>query len=107
MKSDVCKLPGGSGPGLKPRERSAGDRSRDFREVVECYTLPDAQDAARRCLMSYTCTFCEVCELLCPDQCITRDPENGDILIDLEYCKGCGLCTHFCPRGAIEMVVEK
>jgi len=107
VKSNVCKLPGGSGPGPKPQERIAADRSRDFREVVERYDPRDARDSARRCLATYTCTFCDVCELLCPDQCITRDPENGEILIDLEYCKGCGLCAHFCPRGAIEMVIEK
>jgi pyruvate ferredoxin oxidoreductase delta subunit len=23
----------------------------------------------------------------------------------MEYCKGCGICAHECPKGAIQMVV--
>ncbi len=26
--------------------------------------------------------------------------------IDLDYCKGCGICVKECPCGAIEMVPE-
>ena len=44
---------------------------------------------------------------MCPDQCITRDPDSGDILIDLDHCKGCGLCAHFCPKGAMAMEIEQ
>ena len=64
-----------------------------------------AREAASRCLTSITCTYCQVCELLCPDLCITRD-EGGAIQIDLKHCKGCGLCAHYCPKGAIRMEVE-
>jgi len=64
------------------------------------------QEQAARCLSTVDCTYCEVCELMCPDQCITRDPETGDILIDLDHCKGCGLCAYFCPKGAICMEPE-
>jgi pyruvate ferredoxin oxidoreductase delta subunit len=28
-------------------------------------------------------------------------------VIDLKYCKGCGLCAHLCPKGAIAMVLEQ
>ena len=28
-------------------------------------------------------------------------------LIDLDYCKGCGLCVAECPSGAIQMVPEE
>ncbi|MHA1683533.1 MAG: 4Fe-4S binding protein, partial [Promethearchaeota archaeon] len=27
-------------------------------------------------------------------------------VIDLDYCKGCGICASECPHGAIEMVEE-
>jgi Pyruvate/2-oxoacid:ferredoxin oxidoreductase delta subunit len=29
-----------------------------------------------------------------------------EYLIDLDYCKGCGLCVSECPSGAIQMVPE-
>lgn len=61
---------------------------------------------ATRCLTTQTCTWCEVCQLICPDLCITRDPDSDGILIDLNHCKGCGLCAHFCPKGAIRMETE-
>lgn len=61
---------------------------------------------ASRCLTSQTCTWCEVCQLMCPDLCITRDPDSGHIRIDLDHCKGCGLCAYFCPKGAIRMETE-
>ncbi len=70
-------------------------------------TPGEAKAAARLCLSTLSCTWCDVCRLLCPDLCITRDPGTGAVVIDLEYCKGCGLCAHFCPKGAITMVIEK
>jgi pyruvate ferredoxin oxidoreductase delta subunit len=47
-----------------------------------------------------------VCRLLCPDLAITRDDITGQIVIDLDYCKGCGICAFVCPKGAITMVLE-
>jgi pyruvate ferredoxin oxidoreductase delta subunit len=46
---------------------------------------------------------CQLCWAYCPDACIERGvgPE-----IDLEYCKGCGICAEVCPASAIEMVPE-
>ena len=46
---------------------------------------------------------CFACWLFCPDGVITKtiNPE-----IDLEYCKGCGICAEECPAGAITMVEE-
>jgi len=68
---------------------------------------PDAAaKAAALCFAAVFCRYCDVCRLLCPDLCITRDPESGRIGIDLAYCKGCGLCAHYCPKGAIRMIVE-
>ena len=62
---------------------------------------------ATRCLTTQTCEWCEVCQLICPDLCITRDPDSGQIQIDLDHCKGCGLCAHFCPKGALRMEPEQ
>ena|GEM_PF-410912 len=61
---------------------------------------------AERCLGAFFCDACDLCLLLCPDLCITRD-SAGVIQIDLDYCKGCGVCAAICPKSAIEMVQEK
>lgn len=87
-REPFCRPPGGfaqSDPGL--------DRAQ-------------AKVAAGRCLATLECGWCEVCQWMCPDLCITRDLDSGHILIDLEHCKGCGLCAHFCPKGAIGMEQE-
>ena len=46
---------------------------------------------------------CYSCWLYCPDSVVSKTikPE-----IDLEYCKGCGICAEECPAKAITMVAE-
>jgi 2-oxoacid:acceptor oxidoreductase delta subunit (pyruvate/2-ketoisovalerate family) len=67
----------------------------------------EALREARRCLGWKECESCEVCILFCPDLCITRDEKTGGVQIDLNYCKGCGICASICPKGAIQMVLEE
>jgi pyruvate ferredoxin oxidoreductase delta subunit len=65
----------------------------------------------RRPVIDYTkCTparkgkaACYFCWLYCPDSVVSKTlkPE-----IDLEYCKGCGICAEECPTQAISMVEE-
>ena len=58
---------------------------------------------ARQCLSNVICDNCDLCRYLCPDLCITRNPDSGHIEIDLTYCKGCGICAYICPKSAISM----
>ncbi len=44
---------------------------------------------------------CLLCWLYCPDGVISPD---FPLEIDIEYCKGCGVCAEECPRDAITMV---
>ncbi|MDY6918090.1 MAG: 4Fe-4S binding protein [Chloroflexota bacterium] len=46
---------------------------------------------------------CFQCWLYCPEAVIKR---TIPVAIDLEYCKGCGICAEVCPAGAITMVDE-
>jgi pyruvate ferredoxin oxidoreductase delta subunit len=48
-----------------------------------------------------------MCRLLCPDLAMTLNEETGRIEIDLDFCKGCGICVAFCPKEAITMKLEK
>jgi Pyruvate/2-oxoacid:ferredoxin oxidoreductase delta subunit len=45
---------------------------------------------------------------VCPDDAVVRLDQPGPYRyeIDLDFCKGCGLCAAECPCGAIEMEQE-
>ena len=47
---------------------------------------------------------CQICWSLCPDACISQGIPPA---IELEYCKGCGICAEECPTSAIGMVPER
>ncbi len=46
---------------------------------------------------------CFNCWLYCPDCVVSKTIKPT---IDLEYCKGCGICAEECPVDAISMVDE-
>jgi pyruvate ferredoxin oxidoreductase delta subunit len=46
---------------------------------------------------------CMQCWVYCPETVISK---TVPITIDLDYCKGCGICAEVCPSGAITMVPE-
>ncbi len=51
------------------------------------------------------CINCYFCFIYCPDSAIIVN--NGKVEgINLDYCKGCGICARQCPKNAIEMVRE-
>lgn len=47
---------------------------------------------------------CFLCWLYCPEAVISKTIPPQ---INLEYCKGCGICAQVCPVGAITMVNEE
>jgi 2-oxoacid:acceptor oxidoreductase delta subunit (pyruvate/2-ketoisovalerate family) len=51
------------------------------------------------------CFGCDNCYGMCPDNAIVK-LGAGKFQINLEYCKGCGICAQECPCGAIEMVEQ-
>lgn len=51
------------------------------------------------------CIDCGNCWIFCPDSCIRKTGDKYEV--DLDYCKGCGICTNECPTKAIEMVLEE
>jgi pyruvate ferredoxin oxidoreductase delta subunit len=55
-----------------------------------------------RPVLTDACTACALCALFCPEGAIARD--DGSVVIDYLYCKGCGICEVVCPvRNAIRM----
>ncbi|HYA00189.1 MAG TPA: NAD(P)-binding protein [Candidatus Binatia bacterium] len=83
-------------------------RQSTFDEVVGGLDEDNALFEARRCLSCGNCFACDNCYGVCPDNAVHK-VEPGVAYgyeIDLDYCKGCGLCATECPCGAIAMVPE-
>jgi pyruvate ferredoxin oxidoreductase delta subunit len=60
-------------------------------------------DAAKCLAVKQGKLTCQICWVYCPDGCIAR---GVGPVIDLDYCKGCGICAQECPAGAISMEPE-
>ncbi|MGO9753311.1 MAG: NAD(P)-binding protein [Solirubrobacteraceae bacterium] len=91
------------------RERlSAVRRSSTFDEIVTGLDEDNALFEARRCMSCGSCFACDNCYGVCPDNAILKLEPAGSYAyeVDLDYCKGCGMCAKECPCGAIEMVPE-
>ena len=84
-------------------------RSSTFDEVVGGLDASTAKFEARRCLSCGNCFACDNCFGVCPDNAVIKLDEPGPYRyeIDLDFCKGCGLCAEECPCGAIEMEPER
>jgi pyruvate ferredoxin oxidoreductase delta subunit len=47
---------------------------------------------------------CFLCWLYCPEAVVSK---TVPIQIDMEYCKGCGICAEICPAHAMTMISEE
>jgi NADPH-dependent glutamate synthase beta subunit-like oxidoreductase len=92
---------------VRPRLDMARRRS-TFDEVVQGLDGDTALFEARRCLSCGNCFACDNCYGVCPDNAVHKvaPGEPYGYAIDLDFCKGCGMCAAECPAGAIEMVPE-
>jgi 2-oxoacid:acceptor oxidoreductase delta subunit (pyruvate/2-ketoisovalerate family) len=90
---------------LQPQLELARRRS-TFDEVVGGLDETNALFEARRCLSCGNCFSCDNCYGVCPDNAVIKLGSEKQYEIDLDYCKGCGICAAECPCGAIEMVPE-
>jgi Pyruvate/2-oxoacid:ferredoxin oxidoreductase delta subunit len=69
----------------------------------ETWNRERALQEAKRCLSCGTCNLCLKCVSYCPDASIRPDGEKTAVAVDLDHCKGCGICAYECPRGVITM----
>jgi NADPH-dependent glutamate synthase beta subunit-like oxidoreductase len=89
-------------PRLEAARRASG-----FAEVVGGLDAGNALFEARRCMSCGNCFSCDNCYGVCPDNAVIKLGAPGERYeIDLDYCKGCGICAEECPCGAIEMIPE-
>jgi NADPH-dependent glutamate synthase beta subunit-like oxidoreductase len=82
-------------------------RQGTFEEVHGGLDEQTALFEARRCLSCGNCFECDNCFGVCPDNAVVKLGPGQRFRIDLEFCKGCGLCAKECPCGAIDMVPEQ
>jgi 2-oxoacid:acceptor oxidoreductase delta subunit (pyruvate/2-ketoisovalerate family) len=84
-------------------------RQSTFDEVTTGLDAATALFEARRCLSCGNCFACDNCFGVCPDNAVLKLEPGGAYAyaIDLDYCKGCGICAEECPAGAIAMVPEE
>ncbi|GAB4004599.1 hypothetical protein GCM10029992_50100 [Glycomyces albus] len=92
-------------PGPAPLE--AARRTSAFDEVVGGLDAETALFEARRCMSCGNCFECDNCYGMCPDNAIVKLGPGQGFAIDLDYCKGCGICAAECPAGAIAMIEEE
>jgi NADPH-dependent glutamate synthase beta subunit-like oxidoreductase len=93
---------------IRPQLEAVRRRS-TFEEVVGGLDETTAKFEARRCLSCGNCFACDNCFGVCPDNAVIKldDPGPYRYEIDLDFCKGCGLCAEECPAGAIQMEPEQ
>ena len=52
------------------------------------------------------CVKCLRCWIFCPEGAVTKN-KDGSVSIDMDYCKGCGICANVCNVKAIIMEREE
>ena len=85
----------------------AARRTSSFDEITGGLDESTALFEARRCLSCGNCFECDNCYGVCPDNAVIKLGAGQRYEIDLDYCKGCGICAAECPCGAIDMVPER
>ena len=92
-------------PRSEPGSLKVSERIKTLDEVHQGFSEADLEKEAKRCFSCGTCPACDNCYIFCPDAAISKvkDDKNKLYLVDIEYCKGCGICAAECPRGCIVM----
>ena len=93
---------------LEPKRLGAGKRVKDFLEIVAQASQNAVMAESGRCLSCGTCNLCGACWYFCPDASVVVS-ETGPrkVTFDLDFCKGCAICSVSCPRGCIVMEAEQ
>ena len=75
-----------------------------FSEIEGTLSVEAAEKEAGRCFNCGICNACDNCRLFCPEVAVVVDGESRRI--NLDYCKGCGICVTECPGNVIGLVEE-
>ncbi len=89
---------------MREHRLPSSQRRKTFNEVNPGFTQDRALKEADRCFSCGSCSFCDNCYIFCPEVVVRREVNGNEI--DLDYCKGCGICVSECPVGFIRMEPE-
>jgi len=90
---------------VRPRLEAAR-RASTWEEVVQGLDESTALYEARRCMSCGNCFECDNCFGVCPDNAVIKLGPGKGFKINLDFCKGCGICVQECPSGSIVMIPE-
>lgn len=83
---------------------SVEEALKGFYEIHAGYDSELLHKEADRCFSCGVCNFCDNCWIFCPDVAVIRGEDGYEI--NLDYCKGCLVCVHECPRNALSVREE-
>jgi len=73
-------------------------KTRDF-SATSSYTYAVADWRVKKPVFNPNhCIHCQFCWVYCPDTSIISKDKKFDH-VDLEHCKGCGICAEVCPTN--------
>ncbi len=75
-----------------------------FAEIETTLAEGQAVREAGRCYQCGLCNDCDNCRIFCSE--VSIEVENGKRRINMDYCKGCGVCAVECPRSAVTIEEE-
>ncbi len=90
-----------SGAVLSPEVRRTGF-AEAYGGLSDNGDLDAALAEAQRCFSCGVCNLCDRCVTYCPEGITVR--EGDGLHVEMDYCKGCGVCAAECPRGVIRMI---
>jgi len=88
-------------PEIMNEKSLTAEEFRSFSETTLTISSELAAQEADRCINCGSCIACDRCLEFCPDFSITKKIDGSGYSINLDMCKGCGLCAQVCERGAI------
>ncbi len=65
--------------------------------------VASACEEASRCFSCGYCNLCANCWIFCPDVSVVINWDEAPPSVDVDHCKGCGICAVECPRAVISM----
>ena len=79
-------------------------RIHSFAQIEGTLTNDQAMKETARCFNCGICNACDNCRIFCPEVAVTTTDIQRQI--NLDYCKGCGICVQECPRNAMALEEE-